>query len=489
LKPTPTGEVALVILALSLVSAVVTWQVAARGWTLYYGDAEAHLDIARRVVDSRTAGYDQFGTVWLPLPHALMLPLVRNDRLWRSGLAGAIPSSICFVLSGAFLFAAARRAFHSTSAAIATTGLFALNPNLLYLQATPMTEPVFLLGLLALLYFTIRFHQTRAMSAVWCAALAGLIASLTRYEGWFLIPFAALFFLIVGGWRPALLFAVIAALAPAYWLAHNAWYFGDPLAFYNGPYSAKAIQGAANYPGQHDWSKAWLYYRTAARLCAGWPLIALASIGAIAALWKRAWWPLALLIAPPFFYLWSIHSSGTPIFVPELWPGTYYNARYGLTALPILAFCAGAITLLLPQRVRVWAAAIVICLIAVTWTGDVICWKESRVNSETRRAWTTETAATLKSLYRPGAGVFTMLGDLAGVYRKAGIPLRETLNEADGPAWNAALANPRWFLHEEWAVAAEGDDVWRTVRKSGHYFVVAAIRVSGARPIEIYRRN
>src|SRR5678815_3549121 len=62
------------------------------GWILYYGDAEAHLDIARRMVDSRTPGYDQVGTVWLPLPHWLMLPFVRNDALWWSGVAGSIPS-------------------------------------------------------------------------------------------------------------------------------------------------------------------------------------------------------------------------------------------------------------------------------------------------------------------------------------------------------------------------------------------------------------
>ncbi len=72
------------------------------GWTLYYGDAEAHLNIARRILDSRTPGYDQIGTSWLPLPHLLALAFVRDDRLWRSGLAGAIPSSACFVLAGLY---------------------------------------------------------------------------------------------------------------------------------------------------------------------------------------------------------------------------------------------------------------------------------------------------------------------------------------------------------------------------------------------------
>src|SRR4051794_21206320 len=53
------------------------------GYTLYYGDAEAHLNIARRIVDSHQPGYVQWGTVWLPLPHLLMTPFARIDSLWH----------------------------------------------------------------------------------------------------------------------------------------------------------------------------------------------------------------------------------------------------------------------------------------------------------------------------------------------------------------------------------------------------------------------
>ena len=156
--------------SLGLVSAAAVFFFASRGWLLYYGDAEAHLNIARRVVDSQTPGYDQLGTVWLPLPHVLMLPFARRDAWWRSGLAGAIPSALCFVVAGSFLFAAVRRMFGSQAAAVAATALFALNPNLLYLQSIPMTEPVFLACLMALLYFTVRFRETQGR--VWIA-LAG----------------------------------------------------------------------------------------------------------------------------------------------------------------------------------------------------------------------------------------------------------------------------------------------------------------------------
>ncbi|HEU5451825.1 MAG TPA: hypothetical protein VFU76_07570 [Terriglobales bacterium] len=46
------------------------------GALLLYGDAVAHINIARRVFDSRTPGPLQLGTVWLPLPHLLILPFI-----------------------------------------------------------------------------------------------------------------------------------------------------------------------------------------------------------------------------------------------------------------------------------------------------------------------------------------------------------------------------------------------------------------------------
>ena len=70
---------------------------------LLYGDAVAHLNIARRVVDNRhpIESYGQLGTVWLPLQHIAMLPFVWVNALWQSGIAGAIPGMLAFVLGDA----------------------------------------------------------------------------------------------------------------------------------------------------------------------------------------------------------------------------------------------------------------------------------------------------------------------------------------------------------------------------------------------------
>ena len=332
----------------------------------YYGDAEAHLDIARRIVDSRTPGYDQLGTVWLPLPHLLMLPLVFDVRLWRSGLAGAIPSSACFLIAGVFLYAAVRRAAHSPSVALASLGLLALNPNLLYLQAIPMTETVVLAALMALLYFTVLFRETQSFAAIVGAGMASVAASLARYEGWFVIPFVAVYFLIVGRknrFGAALIFSAIAAIGPLYWLAHNWWIYSNPLEFYNGPYAPISIyrralaQNMLPYPGDRDWKAAALYYLTAVRLCAGWTAVAIGILGFACAIFKRMFWPLFFAALPPLFYVWSMHSGGTPIFVPILWPFSYYNTRYALAALPLLAIAGGSLALLAPQRFRPWLAA------------------------------------------------------------------------------------------------------------------------------------
>jgi len=496
-------ELSLVLVCLAALSTAATMAVNHFGWTLYYGDAEAHLNIARRILDSRTPGYDQIGTSWLPLPHLLTLALVTDDRLWRNGLAGAIPSSVCFVLAGVFLFAAMRRATASSAAGFAALGLFALNPNLLYLEATPMTEPVFFAGLMAVLYFTVLFRDTQSLWAVIGTAVASLTASLSRYEGWFLIPFVTIYFLFATkrrGLLAALVFAALASLAPLYWLGHNWWLYSNPLEFFNGPYSAKAInQRTGVYPGQQDWRKAWLFFHTVTQMCAGWGVLVVAGGGLFAVFWKRVFWPALLTALPAVFYLWSMYAGGAAIFVPQLWFNSYYNTRYGLSALPLLAVTGACTTLFAAGR---WRALVALAAIAVgiaPWLihrnpDNWICWKESQVNSQGRRAWTREAAQVLVSQYQRGAGIFTSFGDLTGILREAGVPLREALHDGNEPAWMVATTHPDLFLHEELAIAISGDAVATAVQratfKTGpRYHLERTIIIKGAPVIEIYKRD
>ena len=59
---------------LSLISIVSFLVFYSNGLGLAYNDARSHLDIGRRVVEGLKPGLAQLGSVWLPLPHILMIP-------------------------------------------------------------------------------------------------------------------------------------------------------------------------------------------------------------------------------------------------------------------------------------------------------------------------------------------------------------------------------------------------------------------------------
>lgn len=468
------------------------------GSTLYFGDAEAHLNIARRIMDSRTPGWLEFGTTWLPLPHLLMIPLVKDNHLWVTGLAGALMAAGCMTLAATFLFAALHRIFRSSAAAATGAAVFLLNPNTLYLGSIPMTEPVFFAAFFALLYYTVRFGETNGWGAVAGASVAAWAATLTRYEGWVVLPLTALYILLAGPRKAPVkrvaavcVFCLVAGSGPAIWLFHNYWQFGDPLYFYRGPWSALAVQGSVPYPGKGKWLEAARYFLEAGRLVAGWPALILGAAGLGVAISRRVFWPLVLLLLPPLFYVMSMHSSGTPIFVPTLYPFSSYNTRYAMALLPLAALGIAALA-------RFGRYAIVVSLLAAFApvllhpTERSVTWRESEQNSRIRRLWTGQAAAYLRAVTRPGDTIFTSFGDVTAIYRTLGIPLHRTLTGDNPVEWALATTSPGLSLHEDWAVVNSGDEaqgVLDRVRLTGpRYELQQRIMVKGARVLEIYRR-
>ena len=130
------------------------------GTLLLYGDAVAHLHIARRVFDSITPGFRQLGSVWLPLPHILLLPFVWNMGWWRSGLAGACLSIPSYVLGCAGIYRLARM-WLDMPAAIVVVAFYGLNPGLLYMATTAMTEPLFLAEMIWAVLLIVSFNVLR----------------------------------------------------------------------------------------------------------------------------------------------------------------------------------------------------------------------------------------------------------------------------------------------------------------------------------------
>ena len=527
-----TALVAALATAASLVAFLVYFR---RGEILLYGDAVAHISIARRVFDSQTPGLLQLGTVWLPLPHLLMIPFIWSDAMWQSGVGGSIPSLICYVLGVVGIFRLVRGVLGvqrgpsnpTRRAAWIAAAIFALNPNLLYLQATAMTESVYLaLFIWAIVHFA-EFAQadpgeSTRRSLLKCGlCLAG--ACLTRYDGWFLAVMVGLAVLLVLLRRegPAQLlrpgfrgFVLFAAIAPLFWLSYNAIVYKNPLEFANGPYSAKAIEkrtsvpGMPPHPGADNLSMAATFFLKSAELNllqTGWHRLwlALALLGtATALLFDRRLWPLLLLWVPLPFYMLSIAYSGVPIFLPPWWPHSYYNVRYGVQLLPVFAVFVALVSFwgwefFRSARVRTvtLTASILLVVIsyAVNWYETPISFQESWINSRTRIALETQLARNLAVL-PPNSTILMYLGDHGGALQRAGISFRRAIYEGNHRSWmqptdpeglwEHSLATPERYA--DFVVAIKGDPVSLAVTRD-KLTAILIIRVQGQPEATVYK--
>jgi hypothetical protein len=489
---------------------------------LLYGDAVAHLHIARRVFDTRTPALTQLGSVWLPLPHVLLLPFVQVTSWWRTGLAGAIPSMICFVAAVVGAYRLGRFWLAPEWAAVGAAAL-ALNPGLLYMQTTAMTEPLFLalfIGLVAALIGCVQaVDEQRFKTASWNLILAGSLlaaAVLTRYDGWILAFLAGVLLLVLRGRKillgPARLriaagiFTVLVLAAPLWWLWYNARYFHDPLDFMRGPYSARAIEarttpaGAPHYPGYHNPPVAWLYYLRVSELGAGigrigqvWLALAVAGSAIALASRRKAQSAMLMLLWMPLpFYVYSVSYGSVPIFFPLWSPYSYYNTRYGMEMLPALtlfpAFAFSWIASRWGRQRLVFAAAslaIVANSIALAISTPLVL-QEARANSATRIPFEQQLGAALARI-PPGASVLMYTSANAGALQRAGMPLRQTINESDYYLWRDALADPAG--HVQYVVAADHDPVAEAVDQHPAGLVPIATITSEGQPTAIVYRS
>src|ERR1700761_7860640 len=456
------------------------------GSLLLYGDAVAHLHIARRVFDSMTPGYRQLGSVWLPLPHILLLPFGWNMPWWRSGLAGACLSIPSYVLGCAGIYRLARM-WLPISAALVIVAYFGFNPGLLYMATTAMTEPLFLAEIIWAVLLIVEFQRTLRAKVLLAAGLVLVCAVFTRYDGWI---FAALAWFsatwplvrarppwrgpVAGAW---VLFTAMLIAAPSLWLGYKAKQFGDPLDFVRGPYSAPAIEarttppGSSPRPGIHNLHDAALYFLKAAELGAapvplGKLLCWLSAAGTLVALWKfrrRQVWPLLLLWLPLPFYAYSVAYGSVPIFIPVWRPYSWYNTRYGMELLPVFALSLGCLAGL--PKVRRYAVPVSLLLVVVNGVvllrARPLVFQEAVVNSRTRVAFESGLAKALSNLPTEGLILMRVSSDV-GALQQAGIPLRRTINEGDYLLWQHALADPA--RRASAVVAVDGDAVAQAVQ-------------------------
>jgi Dolichyl-phosphate-mannose-protein mannosyltransferase len=361
----------------------------ANGMTNVYGDGVAHVNIARKVVDSPDDGvwrrYIQIGSPWLPLQTVLMLPLVANEWMWRTGAAGSIVSMISFVIAALSLYLLARNFYCQEDAPwrealpALSAAIFILNPSVLYMQATPMAELVFMAALVSSVYLLQRWLDDQTWSRLVIAAVATTVGTLTRYEAW---PVAVVSILIValtssGDWKRrtknSALFSALAAIGPSYWLWHNWAIYGNAFEFLTGPNSARGIYlqnpslGWARLFAGHAALDAMLM-AAATAVCTGSFVLLLSAAGLTRTLIASRKSllrisPLGLLILPFLFHVFSLYRGEIQVF--PLSAFGLLNIRYGLPHLLGVALFAPAAVLAFKGRARRWVG-IVVCLIVAT---------------------------------------------------------------------------------------------------------------------------
>lgn len=506
------------------------------GGILLYGDAVAHINIARRVFDSKTPGLLQLGTVWLPLPHLLMIPFIESSKLWRSGAGGSIPSLAAYVLGVIGIFRLTRTlangikpennepqtgarqsermpALAASVAPWIAAGIYGANPNLIYMQTTAMGESLYLAFFIWAVAHFAEFlcGDSKALTK---GGLCLAAASLTRYDGWFLAAVTMTAAVVAPAFpqlrrdreqsqntssfssRTIIKFFLIAAAAPALWLAYNAAVYGNPLEFANGPYSARAIEKktATVNPGKGNLYAAGSYFLKSAELNVAEPewlarvLLALAIAGLMATLWiTPGAWPLLLLWVPLPFYALSDAYGAVPIFVPQWWPHSQYNIRYGLELLPAFAVSVALLMQFIfstpssnkeiaqnPRRLRTVAAFLILAVVvggySSIWSANPICYREAATNMRGRIALENQLANWLEVL-PPNSTLLMYLGEHPGIVERADFSIDRTINEGNHRVWKQpydpqglwerALQNPAEFA--DYALTFEGDPVFQAL--------------------------
>ncbi|HXE79971.1 MAG TPA: hypothetical protein VNK41_04415 [Vicinamibacterales bacterium] len=460
-----------------------------RGLTLSHYDARAHLVVARRIIDSLTPGWEQIGAVWLPLPHLLNMLPVQIDALYRTGASGVAISVAsmglaAYAIASMILYATGSR----TGAALAVL-LVALNPNLLYLQSTPMTEPL-LFGLIAYSAWAVLRWADDPVGWRPTAGWALIAACLTRYEAWPFIA-AALTFGAVARWqqrrtiaaatgdtaRLALypLLAVIAFVIHSRatvgeWFVTGGFYVPDP-----------GLQGHAIEVVRTIW---WTARRLGSftLMLSAFVAVALSAAVAIGRERYALLVPLALLAvaALPFYAFYEGHPLRTRYMIPLVF-GASVSVGLGIG--------------LLAKRARYAAAVVVLAgvLVGVRPFDDrAPMLREAQWDIERTRARQAVTAC-LTSAREPHDSVLISMGALAHYIQdlsKARLGIRDFLHEGNGVLWTEALAQPskhvNWMLID---LRARIRDQLKARAQSDPEFLRGFTQVCEAAGVALYRRD
>jgi hypothetical protein len=487
----PAGTERLLAVA-AMILATINWIALWRAdLVLSHYDAKAHLVVARRLIDNITPGWQQIGGVWLPLPHLLNAFPTQIDVLYRTGAFASVMSIVCF---GVVIYAASRHVTLATGsrlAACVSAALLMLNPNLLYLHATPMAEPLLLaITFLALLWLGQWVVENRD-DVPPRLGMALFAAAWTRYEAWPVIAVALPASLyacyrsgasrtsVVGrAWKLALwpaaavlLFLLISRITTGMWFVAGGFF--EPDAIYDGRLTKDLLA---------VW---WGTHRLGTRAA---ELVALVGV--------------ALLI---------VRASKTPRNAPLLIPlallafavlpiyafheGHPFRIRYMIPAAAACAVLSGMAVGCLRERTQVIVASL---LVGITLLQSPPWWRGAPMIAESlwdRPASQERQHVTscLSAQYR-GGKILASMGSLAHYMQelsREGFTIADFVHEGNGDIWQFAMqTGPRfhagWMLVEE---QSEGGDILARRIRQDATFAQGMRRICEGGGVALYQRT
>jgi hypothetical protein len=453
------------------------------GLTLSHYDARAHLVVARRIIDSITPGWQQIGAVWLPLPHLLNMIPVQADAFYRTGASAVAISIAAFAVATASVAWIAAEIGGSAIAGAVAAAVFALNPNVLYLQATPMTEPLVIALMTLAVAMSLESRASRPVGALFA------LACLTRYEAW-PVTVAALALTAWARWREGepiaaalagvgriavlpmsavIAFLVFSRIVIGQWFVSSGFFVPENKAL-GDPWMAAA-------------EVAW-----GVRMLGSAPLLTIALSGlaavVVSALARRdrAYTIVSVALVTAAALPWSAFVKGHP-----------FRIRYMVMLLPLQAIAVGVAAGLIP---RLRAAAAIVILAIVFYELRPI---ERHAPMIVEAQWEQPNAAPRLEVTRclragySGETIMASMGSLGHYMQEAaadGFAVRDFLHEGNGDIWLAALDGPRpfvgWMLIEE---KANGGDMLAKRALENPHFLDGFSRVCEGGGLVLYERQ
>lgn len=468
----------LVVLGLVIISVWAFMYYYNNGLGLAYNDARSHLDIGRRVVEGLKPGLAQLGSVWLPLPHLLMVPTIWSDFMWHSGLAGALVSMISFVATGVLVFKFLERLGVGLVGRIIGVIVFVANLNVLYLQSTAMTELLLLATMTAAVYYLYLWLEDENILNLVKGAFWVMLSTLVRYDGWFLFALAAGVMLLWvwkkrGYWTAEgtiVMFCTLGGFGIVLWLVWNLLIFKDPLYFAFGPYSAyaqqKDLESAGDLITKHNWFLSWKFYFYALAYNSGAFTVFMGLAGALAIWFSRKVKPNAkiiafILMAPLLFNVLALYLGHSVLFIQGLSGDSWFNVRYGIMMMPSLAIFIGYLV----DRAKQFRAVLIGLFLFVTFfqfaSSDAVTIDDALVGSSQKNvtevsSWLGENAGNT-----PGFILISAASHDAIIF-SSGLPMSKFIHEGTGAYWQEATTTPdkwaRWIVMRTYS---DSDSAWR----------------------------